>query len=50
MSIKAERSVVLDDALQREVGACKFTCSFDFPGINDDEVMRFVSLMTAALD
>jgi len=50
MSIKAERSVVLDDALQREVGACKFTCSFDFPGINDDEVMRFVSLMTATLD
>jgi uncharacterized metal-binding protein len=50
MGIKAERSVVLDDVLQREVGACKFTCSFDFPEINEDEVMRFVALMTSALD
>ncbi len=50
MGIKAERSVVLDDALQREVGACKFTCSYDFAGINEDEVKRFVALMTSALD
>jgi hypothetical protein len=42
--------VVLDDVLQREVGACKFTCSFDFPNINDEEVRRFAALMSSALD
>lgn len=50
MGVRPERSVVLDDALEREVGACKATCSYDFPGINEDEVKRFVALMTAALD
>jgi uncharacterized metal-binding protein len=50
MGIKAERSVVLDDVLQREVGACRFTCSFDFPNINEEEVKRFASLMSSALD
>ena len=50
MGVKAERSVVLDDVLQREVGACRFTCSFDFPGINEEEVKRFAALMTSALD
>lgn len=50
MGVKAERSVVLDDVLQREVGACKATCSFDFPGINEEEVMRFAALMSSALD
>lgn len=50
MGVKAERSVVLDDALQREVGACKATCSYDFPGINEEEIKRFVALMTSALD
>jgi uncharacterized metal-binding protein len=50
MGIKAERSVVLDDVLQREVGACRFTCSFDFPNINEEEVKRFAALMSSALD
>jgi uncharacterized metal-binding protein len=50
MGIKAERSVVLDDVLQREVGACRFTCSFDFPNINEEEVKRFATLMSSALD
>jgi uncharacterized metal-binding protein len=50
MGIRAERSVVLDDVLEREVGACRSTCSFDFPGINEEEVKRFVALMTSALD
>jgi len=50
LGITAERSVVLDDVLQREVGACKFTCSFDFPNINEEEVKRFAALMSSALD
>jgi uncharacterized metal-binding protein len=50
MDVRPERSVVLDDALEREVGACKATCSYDFPGINEDEIKRFVAMMTAALD
>jgi uncharacterized metal-binding protein len=50
MGIKAERSVVLDDVLQREVGACRFTCSFDFPNISEEEVKRFATLMSSALD
>ncbi len=50
MGVTVEKSVVLDDALRRDVGACKFTCSFDFPDINEDEVKRFVTLMTSALD
>jgi uncharacterized metal-binding protein len=50
MGIKAERSVVLDDVLQRDVGACRFTCSFDFPNINEEEVKRFAALMSSALD
>jgi uncharacterized metal-binding protein len=47
---KPDKSCVLDDALEREVGACKNTCNFDFPGINDDEVKRFVAIMARALD
>ncbi|MDD1747342.1 MAG: putative zinc-binding protein [Methanomassiliicoccales archaeon] len=50
LGITAEKSVVLDDVLQREVGVCKFTCSFDFPNINDEEVRRFAALMSSALD
>jgi uncharacterized metal-binding protein len=50
LGITAEKSVVLDDVLQREVGACKFTCSFDFPNINEEEVKRFAALMSSALD
>lgn len=50
MGIKAERSVVLDDVLQREVGACKATCSFDFPDVDEDEAKRFAALMGSALD
>lgn len=50
LGITAEKSVVLDDVLQREVGPCKFTCSFDFPNINEDEVTRFAALMSSALD
>jgi uncharacterized metal-binding protein len=50
LGITAEKSVVLDDVLQREVGACKFTCSFDFPNINEEEVGRFAALMSSALD
>ena len=50
VGIKADRSVVLDDALQREVGPCKATCAFDFPGINEEEVKRFVAMMTSAMD
>jgi len=42
-------SCVLDDSLQREVGACKTTCSFDYPGINDDEIARFVTVITRSL-
>jgi len=49
-ALKADRYCVLDDALQREVGGCKATCSFDFPHINDEEVKRFVAIMTKALD
>jgi uncharacterized metal-binding protein len=50
LGITAEKSVILDDVLQREVGACKFTCSFDFPNINEEEVGRFAALMSSALD
>jgi uncharacterized metal-binding protein len=50
LGITAEKSVVLDDVLQREVGACKFTCSFDFPNINEEEVGRFAALMSSTLD
>ena len=47
---KIGTSCVLDDVLQREVGACKTTCSFDFPEANEDEVKRFVSLMVKGLE
>lgn len=47
---RPERSCVLDDALQREVGPCRDTCDFSFPGINDDEVKRFAAIMSQALD
>jgi uncharacterized metal-binding protein len=50
IGVKPEKSVVLDDALQREVGPCRSTCSFDFPDINEDEIKRFAALMTSALD
>jgi uncharacterized metal-binding protein len=50
MGIKPERSVLLDDALQREVGVCKPTCSFDFPQVSEDEAKRMAALMSAALD
>ena len=43
-------SCVLDDALQREVGPCKTTCSFDFPDINDEEVGRFISMIAKGLE
>jgi uncharacterized metal-binding protein len=46
---KIGTSCVLDDALQREVGACKITCSFDFPSVNDEEVTRFVSMIAKGL-
>jgi uncharacterized metal-binding protein len=45
-----DKSCVLDDALERGVGACKNTCDFNFPGINEDEIKRFVAIMTQALD
>ncbi|MEM0449303.1 MAG: putative zinc-binding protein [Methanomassiliicoccales archaeon] len=50
IGLKAEKSVVLDDVLQREVGACKATCLFDFPLVSDEEAQRFAALMASALD
>jgi len=47
---KAERSCILDDALERPVGACKSTCDFNFPDLNEAEVKRFVALMSKALE
>jgi len=47
---KIGASCVLDDALQREVGACKTSCSYDFPDINEDEVKRFVAIMLKGLE
>ena len=47
---KIGASCVLDDALQREVGPCKTTCSYDLSGINDDEVVRFVSMIAKGLE
>ena len=47
---KIGTSCVLDDALQREVGACKTTCSFEFPNLNDEEVVRFVSMIAKGLE
>ncbi len=46
---KVGASCVLDDVLQRDVGACKTTCSYDFPDINDEEVARFVSVIVKGL-
>lgn len=42
-------SCVLDDSLQREVGACRTTCSFSYPGINDDEIDRFATVIARSL-
>jgi uncharacterized metal-binding protein len=47
---KIGTSCVLDDALQREVGACKTTCSYNFPQMNDEEVARFVSIIVKGLN
>jgi uncharacterized metal-binding protein len=47
---RVETSCVLDDALQRDVEACRTTCSFEFPFMNDEEVRRFVAIITKALD
>ncbi len=47
---KIRTSCVLDDALQREVGACKTTCSYDFPDVNEEEVRRFVSIIAKGLE
>jgi uncharacterized metal-binding protein len=46
---KIGTSCVLDDALQREVGACKISCSFDYPDINEEEVQRFVTMIAKGL-
>jgi hypothetical protein len=48
--MKAERSVVLDDATERKLGPCQFTSEWDFPDIDQKEIEAFVKLMENALD
>jgi uncharacterized metal-binding protein len=48
--MKAEHSAVLDDVLTRAVGPCQTTESYDFPGVNPDEVKRFVEQISKMLD
>jgi uncharacterized metal-binding protein len=48
--MKAERSVVLDDATERKLCPCQFTSEWDFPDIDQKEIEAFVKLMENALD
>jgi uncharacterized metal-binding protein len=48
--MKAERSVVLDDATDRKLGPCEFTSHWDFPDISKDEIETFVKMMERTLE
>jgi uncharacterized metal-binding protein len=43
-------SVVLDDAVERELAKCESCVRFDFPDIKEEEWRKMADLMTKAVD
>jgi len=43
-------SVVLDDAVERELGKCESCAKFMFPDIKEEEWISFAKMMTDAID
>jgi len=48
--MKPRISVVLDDAIEREVSRCQSTSSFVFPDLNEEEAHRFAEALGKAVD
>jgi len=48
--MEAKVSVVLDDAVPRELAKCESCVRFDFPDIKEEEWMKMAEMMTEAVD
>lgn len=47
--LKIDISVVLDDCVEKKLGACEYTTLFDFPEASEEDVDRFVEAIKKAI-